>query len=270
MLLLNGHLLPTAPLALPNRGFTFGDGFFETLILVGGRLRFGAQHFARMQAAAAALYLELPEALASAEQLEQEMTRLATANELPAARIRLQIWRAGGGLYTPETSSVEWLATAVPYVPNVAPIARAAFAQDTYAIYSPLSFCKGPQAWIYVRAARERQQRGFDELLLLSGAGHVAETVSAAIFWIQNAQLFTPALSAGCVAGVRRAHLLQVARQQGIECHETLAFPNELHQAEAVFSANVAGIRWIKQLSTVCWETEHPLLSQLRHWEAQP
>ncbi|MCR5890057.1 hypothetical protein LRS06_20225 [Hymenobacter sp. J193] len=96
MLLLNGHLLPTAALPLPNRGFTFGDGFFETLIFAGGQLRFGVQHFARMQAAAAALYLELPEALASAEQLELEMGRLAAANELTAARVRLQIWRAGG------------------------------------------------------------------------------------------------------------------------------------------------------------------------------
>ena len=60
MLLLNGHLLPTAALPLPNRGLSFGDGFFETLIFADGRLRYAADHHARMQRAAAALHLTLP------------------------------------------------------------------------------------------------------------------------------------------------------------------------------------------------------------------
>ncbi|MBG8556226.1 aminotransferase class IV [Hymenobacter guriensis] len=264
MLLLNGHLRPTAALSLPNRGFTFGDGFFETLIFAGGRLHFGAHHFARMQAAAAALYLELPKALASAEQLEQGMGHLAAANELTAARVRLHIWRAGGGLYTPETSSVEWLATAAPFVPNEAPIARAAFALGTHAIYSPLSFCKGPQAWLYVRASREREQRGVDELVLLSADGYVAETTSAAIFWVKDKQLYTPALTTGCVAGVHRADLLARASSLGIPAHEVLATPDQLLQAEAVFTANVAGWRLIAQLQEHPYAPEHAaVLTQL-------
>ena len=71
---------------------------------------------------------------------------------------------------------------AQPFVLDDTPIVLADFARDTYSIFSPLSFCKGPQAWLYVRAAHERQQRGLDEIILCDAAGHVAEASAAAIF----------------------------------------------------------------------------------------
>ncbi|MGI4870298.1 MAG: aminotransferase class IV [Janthinobacterium lividum] len=251
MLLHNGHLLPTTALPLPNRGLTFGDGFFETLIVADGRLRYATDHLARMQQAAAALYLVLPAALASVEALETALLSLAEANGLPAARVRLSFWRGGGGLYLPETEAAEWLATAVPFEPTSAPLQRVDFAQETYSVYSPLSFCKGPQAWLYVRAAHERVRRGLDELILCDAAGHVAETGAAAIFWVRGGELFTPALTSGCVAGVRRAQVLRAAQAAGVPCHEGLFLPAELLAAEAVFTANVAAVRVVQQVGTV-------------------
>lgn len=250
MLLLNDILLPTATLPLPNRGLAFGDGFFETLIFADGYLRLAADHHARMQQAAAALYLALPAPLATVEALETTLRRLAEANHLPAARLRLQLWRAGGGRYTPTTSATEWLATAEPFAPDDAPITRADFALDTHSIFSPLSFCKGPQAWLYVRAAHERQRRGLDEIILCDTAGHVAEAGAAAIFWVKEGVLFTPSLASGCVAGVRRAAVLRVARTAGVECREGLFQPEELLAAEAVFTANVAAVRVVHHVAT--------------------
>jgi branched-subunit amino acid aminotransferase/4-amino-4-deoxychorismate lyase len=248
MLLFNNTLLPAATLPLPNRGLAFGDGFFETLVFTGGRLRYAASHLARMQRAAAALYLTLPTALATPEALEATLAGLATANSLATARLRLQLWRTGGGRYTPTTDAPEWLATAEPFVPDDAPLWRVDFAHDTYSISSPLSFCKGPQAWLYVRAAHERQQRGLDELILCDAAGHVAEAGAAAIFWVKDKVLFTPSLASGCVAGVRRAELLRAARAQGLECQEGLFKPAALLAAEAAFTANVAAVRVVRQV----------------------
>ena len=129
-LLLNNELPASAgaTLPLPNRGLAFGDGFFETLIFTDGRLRLAADHHARMRQAAAALYLTLPAALATPEALEATLAALAAANNLPAARLRLQLWRAGGGRYTPTTEAAEWLATAEAFVPDESPIAKADFA----------------------------------------------------------------------------------------------------------------------------------------------
>ncbi|AMR26234.1 hypothetical protein A0257_03410 [Hymenobacter psoromatis] len=246
MMLFNNDLLPTATLPLPNRGLAFGDGFFETLIFTGGRLRLAAGHLARMQQAAAALYLDLPAALATAEALETTLARLAAANELPAARLRLQLWRAGGGRYAPLTNAAEWLATAEPFVADESALHQVDFAHETTALPSPLSFCKGPQAWLYVRAAHERRQRGLEEIILCDAAGHVAEAGASAVFWLKDSVLYTPALASGCVAGVRRAAVLRAALAAGQACQEGLYQRGALLAADAVFTANVAALRPVR------------------------
>ena len=250
LLLYNGELQDSASfgLGLPNRGLAFGDGFFETLIFTAGSMRLAAEHAQRMQLAAAVLYLTLPEALATEAALETTLARLAQANGLPAARLRLQLWRAGGGRYTPLSTACDWLATAEPFVTDESPIAKADFALETHSIYSPLSFCKGPQAWLYIRAAHERQQRGLDEIILCNAAGHVAEAGAAAIFWLKDEVLFTPSLESGCVAGVRRAQVLRAARTQGIECREGLFTQRELLAADSAFTANVAAVHLVQEL----------------------
>jgi branched-subunit amino acid aminotransferase/4-amino-4-deoxychorismate lyase len=265
MLLFNNDLLPTAALPLPNRGLAFGDGFFETLVFSQNKLHLAAEHVARMQRAAAALYLVLPTPLATAEALERTLARLVATQELPAARLRLQLWRSGGGRYTPPTEAAEWLATANPFEADDTPIDRADFALETQAILSPLSFCKGPQAWLYVRAAHERQQRGLDEIILCSAAGYIAEAGAAAIFWLKQDRLFTPALETGCVAGVRRAEVLRRAQAKGIACTEGLFEPAELLAADFAFTANVAAIRAVRQVSNIAFAApEASFLTLLR------
>jgi branched-chain amino acid aminotransferase len=243
----------------------FGDGFFETLVFRDAQLCLAADHVARMQQAAAALYLTLPAPLATAEALAATLGRLAEANGLPAARLRVQLWRGGGGRYTPPTDAAEWLATAEPFVPDDSPLVKADFARETHSIYSPLSFCKGPQAWLYVRAAHERQQRGLAEIILCDAVGHVAEAGAAAIFWLKDSVLHTPALTSGCVAGVRRADVLRRAAALGLRCEEGLFSTSDLLAADTVFTANVAGIHIVQQVATAAF-TEPPLalLASLR------
>ena len=265
MLLYNGHLRPSAALPLPNRGLAFGDGFFETLIFAEGRLRLAADHCARMQRAAAALHLALPPALATPEALAATLAPLAEAQALATARLRLQVWRAGGGRYTPPTDAAEWLATAEPHVPDESALHRVDFARETQSVCSPLSFCKGPQAWLYVRAAHERQRRGLEEIILCDAAGHVAEAGAAAIFWLKANVLYTPALATGCVAGVRRAAVLRAAPAAGLACREGLFSPADLKDAEAVFTANVAALRPVRGVGSQDFAAPDPaLLARLR------
>jgi len=261
-LLFNGALLAQAGFALhlPNRGLAFGDGFFETLIFADGHLRYAAAHLDRMRAAANALHLGLPVALATPAALGATLAGLAAANHLPAARLRVQLWRTGGGRYAPPTDTAEWLATAEAFEPDESPITHAEFALLTSTVASPLSFCKGPQAWLYVRAAHERQQRRLAEIILCDTAGHVAEVGAAALFWVKTGQLFTPALASGCVAGVRRATILAAAQRLGIACHEGLFLPADLLAADAVFTANVAALRPVQRVDTTTFALPGPAL----------
>jgi len=257
-------------LALPNRGFYFNDGFFETLIWANDALRYGVHHLARMQRAATVLSLALPASLRDLASLEALFRQLVMANALQQARVRLQIWRGGSGLYTPETNTAEFLVTAQPFVPAPGSAAQADFAETVRTQPSAWAFCKGPNALTYVLAGQERQRRGLDELLLLDPAGHVAEAGAAAIFWIRDGHLYTPALATGCVAGVRRAHLLAVAQTHGIPCAEGLYQPDELLKAEAAFTANVASLRPLSQVAGVALASaHHPLLRDLQSWEVR-
>jgi len=272
VLLYNDHLLPADhfSLSLPNRGLQFNDGFFETLVWTSNAVRYLPYHLHRMQAASVALRLPLPAALAHEAALAATVRRVVTANSLTAARVRIQLWRGGGGLYTPPPdAATEYVATALPFQPNDTPVRRADFAHETQTLFSPLSFCKGPHALYYVRAGLERQARALDELLLLDAQGHVAETVSAAVCWVRDGQLFTPALTTGCIAGVRRAHLLATARAHSLPYVEGLFTRTEVLAAEAIFTANVAGLRPIEQLAGVSFASAaHPLLQALCQWEA--
>ena len=266
MMLLNGELAPTANLPLPNRGLFFNDGFFETMVWAGGTLRYLPHHCNRMQRAAAALDLVLPEPLATPEALTTTLGRLVAVQPTAAAqRVRVQFWRAGGGLYTPATTAAEWLATAQPFEARETPVAVASFADTVRTAFSPASFCKGPNALLYVLAARERVQRGLDDILLLSPQGHVAEAGAAAVGWIRGGAVYGPAETAGGVAGTRAAHLRGLAEKLGIPWRTDLYEPTALLGAEAVFTANVAGIRAVQRVGKSSFASDqHPVLAALR------
>lgn len=267
LLLHNGQLLPADNFALPlpNRGLFFNDGFFETMVWAETGLRYLPQHLHRLQRAAAALNLHLPAELATGPTLSATLGQLAEANKIPVARVRLQLWRSGGGLYTPTTTHCDWLATCQDFRPLDTTIHSSDFAQTVQTQFSAVSFCKGPNALTYVRAAQEREQRHLDELILLSGLGHVAEAVSSAVAWIREGTIYTPDLEAGGVAGVRLAHLQAQAQALGLSWRPGLYEPAELLAAEAVFTANIAGIRPVRQVADSTFSSaEHPLFLQLR------
>lgn len=270
-LIYNGQLLEEASfkLALPNRGLFYNDGFFETLIWADGGVRYLGEHLLRMQAAAAALQLTLPLETSTLNGLGGIFEQIVATQGLTAARLRLQLWRAGAGLYTFTTQEADYLITAAPYEPAAPTGARADFSQQLRTHFSPFSFCKGPNALTYVLAAQERAARGLDEILLLDSMGHVAEAGAAAVFWVKNNCLYTPAISTGCVAGVRRAHLLRTAQAHGLATEEGLYPAKELLAAEAVFTANVATVRPIWQVGNISFSPgPHSLVDQLLHWEA--
>jgi branched-subunit amino acid aminotransferase/4-amino-4-deoxychorismate lyase len=271
-LLYNGQLHAAAEFALPlpNRGLFFNDGFFETMVWAETGLRYLPLHLQRLQQAAAVFGLDLPAQLATPETLSYTLGQLAAANALPQARLRLQLWREGGGLYAPTSAGSEWLATCQPYIPLETSIARADFAQQVHTHFSAVSFCKGPNALTYVLAARERDQRQLDELLLTSTQGYIAEAVSSAVAWTQDGAVYTPALSVGCIAGVRLAHIRMASQALGFRWYEGEYLPEDLLAAEAVFTANIAGIRAVETVAGVRFASaQHPVLEQLRVAEAE-
>lgn len=228
-------------------------------------MRFWRDHQARIREAATALQLTIPDYFWDGE-LEENLLQLAKQrNAVKFGRLKLKVWRAGAGLYTPQANEVEWLATAEAAQPLPDAGIKVGICENVRACFSPLSHFKGPHSPLYVLAGIEKQSRGLDDMLLLDAQGHVAELISSNIFWLKDSVLYTPALETGCVNGILRRNILRWFQQQGITVQETLSKPEKLLLAESVFAANVTGIRQINWLGENHIQTNHDWLQRLRN-----
>src|SRR6202030_788882 len=76
---------------------------------------------------------------------------------------------------------------------------------------------------------------GFDEVVLLNERGEVVECTSANIFAVKNGKVLTPPLNAGCLEGVTRGILMEIAPDAGLSIVEQSLRPDDLYSADEVF-----------------------------------
>src|SRR5260370_17191295 len=88
-----------------------------------------------------------------------------------------------------------------------------------------------PNVWAVAAAQKE----GFDDLVLLTDPCGVAECTAAAIFAVKNNKVFTPPLSSGCLDGVTRGILFEIAPEAGFSFVEQTLRPDDLYSSDEVF-----------------------------------
>lgn len=99
----------------------------------------------------------------------------------------------------------------------------------------PLSGVK-VTSWLQnVWALDQTARRGFDEVILLNEQGEVAECTAANIFAVRGEEVTTPPLSSGCLAGVTRGALLEIANKLGVRVRETAMSLQDFLAADEVF-----------------------------------
>ena len=92
-----------------NRGFLYGDGVFETLKIVGGKILFFEDHYFRLMAAMRIVRMEIPMNF-TLEYLEEQVLSLVEKNKIEqSARARITVYRNNGGLYLPTNNTVSFL-----------------------------------------------------------------------------------------------------------------------------------------------------------------
>lgn len=242
-LIYNSDVITEDEFRLPinDRAFQYGDGIFETIRYENNHLWFWPDHMDRLTAGMAALRLRAPTQLTSST-IQQLVFQLLSANNLldQPVRIKLQIWRKPGGLYTPSSQEINYLISARPG------LSFAITQQSKIAVYdlvrlseSPFSACKTLNSLPYVLAGLHKQERELNDVILLSTEGYLAECVASNLFWFKNETLFTPSLKTGCINGIARRQLLRhfTTHQEGF------FLPAELDEAKVVFAANVMGIQ---------------------------
>ena len=101
-----------------------------------------------------------------------------------------------------------------------------------------LSHLKSLDYFCFRRAFLEAKRRGYDEAILLNREGNVVEGSRTNIFFVKNSILFTPALRSGCLNGITRQIILQIARQNKIPCRNVVTELSALLKADEAFLTN--------------------------------
>jgi branched-chain amino acid aminotransferase len=215
-----------------------------------GKLMFAEQHADRLRAGMKALKME-GFTLLDEYFLRQKTSELQKKNKFNGnVRFRLTIYREGEGTYAPLINKYGYLLEAIPLEQSNYEINQKGLIVDVYdELTKPInkfSNYKTNNAMVYVMAGLFQKHNRLDEAIILNQNGFLCESTSSNIFVVYQNQIYTPALTEGCVAGVMRSVVLQLAKTHNYNIVEAQISPEILKEAEEVFVTNaVGGIRWV-------------------------
>ena len=90
----------------------------------------------------------------------------------------------------------------------------------------------------YVNAALasdDARRKGFDEALMLTGDGHLAEASSCNVFMVAGDQVLTTESTDDILVGITRGVVLELAREMGMSVNESRVDRSQLLAADEVF-----------------------------------
>jgi branched-subunit amino acid aminotransferase/4-amino-4-deoxychorismate lyase len=248
----NGEIFPADQpvMGIDNRGFRYGDGLFESMRLMKGQIKFADLHTERVQKGMKALKIE-GGAHIDAYFLKEKVGELVRRNKIGQnGRVRLTVFRDAGGLYSPtsnkfgyslEVSKIEESS----YLPHPKGLIADIYTDLTKPV-NMLSNFKTCNSLVYVMAGVFKNQNSIDEVFILNQNGFLCESMSSNVFVVYNKQIYTPALSEGCVGGVMRNVVLKIAKENKIPVIEAQMNPAILDECQEVFVTNASrGIQWV-------------------------
>jgi branched-chain amino acid aminotransferase len=89
-------------------------------------------------------------------------------------------------------------------------------------------------------ATHEARRAGYDEAIMLTAQGTIADGPGETIFFVKNGVIFTPDLSASILPGITRDSIIQIAQDIGYTVNEKAVIRSDLYTADEVFMAGTA------------------------------
>lgn len=234
----------TRTISVEDRGFTLGDGVFDTALALNGVIFARGRHVERLLAAADAIGIGVERARIEAAIDEA----LSSAPSI----IRTTVTRgaAARGLWPAQAGEPTIVVTTAPWNPALlGQPARLVTASAPRNERSPTSALKTLNYLDNILAAREAAERGADDALILNTGGRVACTTIANLFVLKDGRLVTPPLREGCLPGIIRALVLGTAPELRLYPDEAPIRPAELREADAVFTTN--SVRLVRRLTSL-------------------
>jgi 4-amino-4-deoxychorismate lyase len=251
----------TSLLPLPDRGFDYGDGLFETLLLKYGKPLFTELHMARM--ARGLRTLALPDCLETAREQLGRAANYAAEKHWPWSALRLSITRGPGPRgYSP---SIEAQPRILIYVNcldrdcgQMATAATLCVANIHLSTQPSLAHIKHLNRLEQVLATAQAQAEEADECIMLDQTDHLNSVAAGNLFLVCGGELLTPELVDCGVLGTRRRLIMEKwAPSIGLNVREARLRLSDLQSADEVFYSNsLLMVRPVGRIKEQCWSND--------------
>lgn len=243
---LNDGFLPLGQAKVPisDPGFLWGFGVFETMRSYNNRIVYLKQHLKRIAGACKLIKIKLPHPLPT---LKDTIKRTIKINGFKDAYVRLTLWKAeqGRGI----------LITARKYRPYPFKKYRtgfkacvSGFTQNEDHVFPHI---KTTSFILYRLACMRAEESGFDEAIILNNRGYISEGSRSNIFLVKGNTVFSPSLSSGCLAGITRRAVFDLAKKYKIKIYEGNFTLQDLYEADEAFLTNslmgVMPLAWVEK-----------------------
>jgi branched-chain amino acid aminotransferase len=248
---MNGELVDwaDAKIHVGSHALHYGSGVFEGIrcyeTAAGPAVFRLRDHLERLENSAKVLYIELPYSI---EELRTATHDLIAANGIASCYVRPIAFYGYGEL-------------AVGTLGNPVDVAIMSFPWGAYlgeegqrtGITAKISSWQrvGPNVVPHVAkatgvylnsmlATTEARRGGYDEAIMLSSDGYVADGPGENIFVVKNGVIITPPLSMSILPGITRDSIMHIARDLGYQVEEAPLIRTDLYLADEVFMVGTA------------------------------
>jgi len=224
-----------------DRGFTLGDGAFETIRVRRGQPLQLEAHLDRLHSGLRIMEITCP----PVSVLKDDVAHAIDASRLADAVVRVTTSRGAGrrGLAPTVGERPSVIISVQPFEPYpqryYAEGVTTAISSIRRNEFSPLCRFKSLSQADNVLARIEAQRSDCDLALLRNTAGTLVCADCANLFVVRNDLLLTPSVDQGALPGITRGMLRKIAGGLGLEFRETALSLDDLRQADEVLLTNV-------------------------------
>nr|MBM3931381.1 hypothetical protein [Sphingomonadales bacterium] len=227
-----------------DRGLRYGDGFFDTMLMLNGKPIWSHAHWERMVSAAKIIDVSWPylrsissEVDPYASWLQEIQEKWGKAGRPTTAKVRTVVWRSGDGDYFPTTSEFGSQVHVDFFEPH--PYKEFSLGPSTI-VQCPavIPWFKSLSAMPYILAAKYAQDRGWDDALLMDSHGKFIESSRSNLFYWVNGCCYTPSVMSGCLPGIAAQYLIQFLASMGHTVQFASATYEILRNASGIWLTN--------------------------------
>lgn len=255
-----------------DHGFLVGDGVFETLLARKGLAYAVKRHWLRLDQSCQKMGLATP----NESVFRAGLDAVLRASGLQDARLRVTltsgIGPAGSDRGTTGQQTLTMTATALKPWPAAEHLAWSPWPRFSR---SALAGIKSTSYADNVRALATAKKEGCGESLYTNEHDDLCEGTGSNLFLVTQGRLQTPPLASGCLAGVTRALVIQLAEQLGLAVEET-NLPADIlrqgHADEVFLTSTTRDIHPVAQVGTATFPAPGLITQRLQtnflDWQA--